>query len=197
MILGIGFRGARGADDDSLVIGAVIDIPALIAWVERAASRRRSVKPAAANGGGPQGQALQTDGGEQTIELAIGQRGTISAAAPPALRDEASCSSSLCASSKPPTLILIDATAMRIARHKRCRCLPIPGILLGVLAGGLCRAVPDRRSVVAITPCRYRKAGTAPIPTWQFASAPCPTPCRSTNAGASSHPGGIASTASA
>jgi hypothetical protein len=42
--------------------------------VERAASRHRSVKPEAANGGGPKGQALQTDGGEQTIELAIGQR---------------------------------------------------------------------------------------------------------------------------
>jgi hypothetical protein len=58
--------------------------------------------PQAANGGGPKGQALQTDGGEQTIELAIGQRGTISAAAPPALRYEASCSSALRASSKPP-----------------------------------------------------------------------------------------------
>jgi hypothetical protein len=44
--------------------------------------------PQAANGGGPKGQALQTDGGEQTIELAIGQRGTIPAAAPPALRYE-------------------------------------------------------------------------------------------------------------
>src|SRR5260370_12568405 len=42
--------------------------------VEHAAPRRRSVKPEAANGGGPKGQALQTDGGEQTIELAIGQR---------------------------------------------------------------------------------------------------------------------------
>jgi hypothetical protein len=42
--------------------------------VERAAPRRRAVKPEAANGGGPKGQALQTDGGEQTIELAIGQR---------------------------------------------------------------------------------------------------------------------------
>ena len=41
--------------------------------VERAAPHRRSVKPEAANGGGPKGQALQTDGGEQTIELAIGQ----------------------------------------------------------------------------------------------------------------------------
>jgi hypothetical protein len=81
--------------------------------------------------------------------------------------------------------------------RERCRCPPIPGILLGVLAGALRRAAPDRRLVVAIIPCRYRKAGTAPIPTWQFASAPCPTPCRSTNAGASSHPGGIASTASA
>jgi hypothetical protein len=66
-------QGAAG--DDSRVIGAVIDIPALIAWAERAASRRRSVKPAAANGGGPQGQALQTDDGEQTIESAIGQCG--------------------------------------------------------------------------------------------------------------------------
>jgi hypothetical protein len=36
--------------------------------VERAAPRRRAVKPAAANGGGPKGQALQPDGGEQTIE---------------------------------------------------------------------------------------------------------------------------------
>ena len=42
--------------------------------VERAAPRHRSVKPEAANGGGPKGQALQTDGGEQTIELAIRQR---------------------------------------------------------------------------------------------------------------------------
>jgi hypothetical protein len=67
--------GGRGAGDDSRVIGAVIDIPALIAWAERAASRHRSVKPAAANGGGPQGQALQTDDGEQTIEPAIGQCG--------------------------------------------------------------------------------------------------------------------------
>jgi hypothetical protein len=39
--------------------------------VERAAPRRRAVKPEAANGGGPKGQALQPDGGEQTIELAI------------------------------------------------------------------------------------------------------------------------------
>src|SRR6516162_6355002 len=39
--------------------------------VERAAPRRRAVKPDAANGGGPEGQALQPDGGEQTIELAI------------------------------------------------------------------------------------------------------------------------------
>src|SRR5271166_6144653 len=31
----------------------------------------RTVKPEAANGGGPKGQALQPDGGEQTIELAI------------------------------------------------------------------------------------------------------------------------------
>jgi hypothetical protein len=54
--------------------------------VERAAPRHRSVKPEAANGGGPKGQALQTDGGEQTIELAIGQRRTTPAAAPPALR---------------------------------------------------------------------------------------------------------------
>jgi hypothetical protein len=42
--------------------------------VERAAPRHRSVKPAAASGGGPKGQALQTNDGEQTIELAIGQR---------------------------------------------------------------------------------------------------------------------------
>jgi len=42
--------------------------------VERAAPRHRSVKPESANGGGPKGQALQTDGGEQTIEFAIGQR---------------------------------------------------------------------------------------------------------------------------
>jgi hypothetical protein len=61
------------------VIGAVIDIPTLIAWAERAASRRRSVKPAAANGGGPQGQALRSDDGEQTIEPAIGQCGRIAA----------------------------------------------------------------------------------------------------------------------
>ena len=31
--------------------------------------------PQAANGGGPKGQALQTGGGEQTIEPANGQRG--------------------------------------------------------------------------------------------------------------------------
>jgi len=31
------------------------------------------------------------------------------------------------------------------------------------------------------------KTGTAPIPTWQFASAPRPTPCESTFAGAVSH----------
>jgi hypothetical protein len=41
--------------------------------VERAAPHRRSVKPEAANGGGPKGQALQTDGGEQTIDFAIRQ----------------------------------------------------------------------------------------------------------------------------
>ena len=39
--------------------------------VERAAPRRWAVKPEAANGGGPKGQALQPDGGGQTIELAI------------------------------------------------------------------------------------------------------------------------------
>jgi hypothetical protein len=33
--------------------------------------RHRAVKPEAAIGGGPKGQALQPDGGEQTIELAI------------------------------------------------------------------------------------------------------------------------------
>jgi hypothetical protein len=32
------------------------------------------------------------------------------------------------------------------------------------------------------------KTGTAPILTWQFASAPRPTPCESTYAGAVSHP---------
>ena len=42
--------------------------------------------PQAANGGGPKGQALQTGGGEQTIEPAIGQRGhNARLAAPPAL----------------------------------------------------------------------------------------------------------------
>ena len=72
--------------------------------------------PQAANGGGPKGQALQTDGGEQTIELAIGQRGTIPAAAPPALRYEGKLFVSFaCIVKARPTLILIDATAMRIA----------------------------------------------------------------------------------
>jgi len=42
--------------------------------------------PQAANGGGPKGQALQTGGGGQTIEPAIGQRGhNARLAAPPAL----------------------------------------------------------------------------------------------------------------
>jgi hypothetical protein len=52
---GSGIQGGRGAGDDSRVIGAVIDIPALIAWAERAASRRRSVKPASRQRRWPEG----------------------------------------------------------------------------------------------------------------------------------------------
>jgi hypothetical protein len=58
--------------------------------------------PQAANGGGPKGQALQTDGGEQTIEPAIGQRGhNARLGAPPAL-SHGKMSSALRALSKPP-----------------------------------------------------------------------------------------------
>jgi hypothetical protein len=131
---------------------------------------------------------------EQTIEPAIGSRAAVGPA-PPALRREASCSRFLHASSKLPPLILIDATPMRIARRKRCCCLQFPEFCL-YFCSVLGRAASDRRSAIAIRPRRYRKAGMALIPTWQFASASWPTPCRSTNAGASSHPGGIASTAS-
>jgi len=161
--------------------------------VERAASRHRSVKPAAANGGGPKGQALQTGDGEQTIEPAIGQRAerrlrrfAVRQAVRRFCTHRQNC----------PPLILIDATAMRIARRKRWPLSSKSREFCLEFWPVLGRAAPDRRSAIAIRLCRYRKAGTAPIPTWQFASAPCPTPCRSTNAGASSHPGGIASTAS-
>jgi len=44
----------------------------LIAWWNVLLPAIGLSSPQAANGGGPKGQALQTDGGEQTIELAIG-----------------------------------------------------------------------------------------------------------------------------
>jgi hypothetical protein len=75
--------------------------------------------PQAANGGGPKGQALQTDGGEQTIEPAIGQRGyNARLAAPPALSHGSRCRQLCAHCQNRPTLILIDATAMRIAASR-------------------------------------------------------------------------------
>src|SRR5258707_8174999 len=41
--------------------------------VEHAAPRRRSVKPEAANGGSPKGQALKNNGGANKNQISIGQ----------------------------------------------------------------------------------------------------------------------------
>jgi hypothetical protein len=68
-------------------IGAVGDIPALIAWWNLLLPSIGLSSPQAANGGGPKGQALQTDDGEQIIEPAIGAHNK-PAAASPALRRE-------------------------------------------------------------------------------------------------------------
>ena len=90
--------------------------------------------PQAANGGGPKGQALQAGGGEQTIEPAIGQRehnaptGGASGAQPWG-QDVVSFARMVTTANAH-----IDATAKRIAHRERCRRLPIPRILLGILA---------------------------------------------------------------
>jgi hypothetical protein len=115
--------------------------PALIAWAERAASRRRSVKPAAANGGGPQGQALQTVDGEQTIESAIGQCGGNATGGACGASPSGKMFASLSASSKRLTLILIDATAMRIAAP---RTVPRPSTSRK-FSGSFGRCSPPRR----------------------------------------------------
>jgi hypothetical protein len=60
-----GVHGRAHADGRGI---GVFDIPALIVRVARAAPRHRSVELEAGNASGPQGQALQTGAGGQTIE---------------------------------------------------------------------------------------------------------------------------------
>ena len=96
------------------VIGAVGDIPALIAWW--------SVLLPAAGLSSPKRQRRWPEGPGFTDQRRGADNRTCdrtthptSAVAPSALRHGASCSRFLCASSKPLTLILIDAPATRIA----------------------------------------------------------------------------------